>query len=68
MKQDHEVGRKTIGGFPGHEHFHPYGEQICFNCGRTLREIIAQGLLECDYDKESMTKAVEEIGKKLKKQ
>lgn len=45
IKQDlkeceHEIGYKTIGGFPGHEHTHPTGEQVCLKCGKTLKEIL----------------------------
>ena len=39
---EHEFGHKVIGGFPGHEHIHPTGYQICFNCGKTFEEILAQ--------------------------
>lgn len=36
----HEIGRKAIGGFPGHEHIHPTGEQLCLKCGKTLKELL----------------------------
>lgn len=38
---DHEIGRKVIGGFIGHEQIHPTGEQFCLNCGKTLKEILS---------------------------
>jgi transcription initiation factor IIE alpha subunit len=44
----HSIGFDSIGGFEGHEHFHITGEQKCFNCGRTLTEIIENKLIECD--------------------
>lgn len=37
----HEIGRKAIGGIPGHEHYHPTGNQLCLNCGRYLHEILS---------------------------
>lgn len=37
---DHEIGRKVIGGFPGHEHAHTMGPQVCLKCGKTLGELI----------------------------
>lgn len=39
---EHEFGHKVIGGFPGHEHIHPTGYQVCFNCGKTFKEILEQ--------------------------
>lgn len=41
-KCEHEIGRKAIGGFPGHEHIHATGEQICLRCGKTLKELLAE--------------------------
>ena len=37
---DHDMGYRTIGGFPGHEDVHPTGEQVCLKCGKTLSEIV----------------------------
>ncbi len=37
---EHEFGYKAIGGFSGHAHTHPTGKQICFNCGKTIDEIL----------------------------
>ena len=44
----HRIGRNVIGGFTGHEH---NGEQICLNCGRTLREIIEKRIIRCNEKK-----------------
>ena len=38
---EHEFGYNTIGGFPGHEHTHITGYQVCLNCGKTFREILS---------------------------
>ena len=38
---EHEFGYNTIGGFPGHEHIHATGYQVCLNCGKTFREIFS---------------------------
>jgi hypothetical protein len=40
----HEIGYHSIGGFPGHEHTHTTGEQYCFNCNKTLTEIISHAI------------------------
>jgi len=37
-----EIGREVIGGFLGHEHRHTSGEQLCLNCGMTLKEIMTK--------------------------
>lgn len=34
------IGHKYIGGFAGHEHSHPVGPQVCFDCEKTIQEII----------------------------
>lgn len=47
----HEIGYRSIGGFPGHEHIHTTGEQICLNCEKTLEEIIKKRLLDCKKGK-----------------
>jgi len=39
---NHEIGRKMIGGFPGHEHTHQTGTQLCLKCGKTLEELFKQ--------------------------
>lgn len=39
---NHEIGWKAMGGFPGHEHTHTIGEQVCLNCGKTLKDIYLQ--------------------------
>lgn len=38
--EDHDMGYRMMGGFPGHEHTHPTGPQVCLKCGKTLREIV----------------------------
>ena len=45
---DHEIGRRAIGGFPGHKHIHSTGDQFCFKCNKTLREIIEKKIVNCD--------------------
>lgn len=42
MECNHEIGRRVIGGFLGHEHTHPTGPQLCLKCGKTLDEISIQ--------------------------
>lgn len=53
---DHEIGYKTIGGFPGHEHVHHSGEQVCFKCGKTLREIVENARKE---EREKVSEIIE---------
>ena len=43
---DHEIGRQAMGGFPGHEHIHPTGNQFCFNCEKTLTQILQEAIQE----------------------
>lgn len=43
----HDIGRKAIGGFVGHEHVHSYGKQFCFNCGLSLEKIIKKSISDC---------------------
>ena len=45
-KCNHEIGRRAIGGFADHEYIHPSGEQICFNCNKTLADIIKEAKRE----------------------
>ena len=40
QKCDHLIGTRTIGGFPGHEHVHPSGPQVCFRCNKMLDELL----------------------------
>ena len=53
---NHQWGYRAIGGFPGHEHIHPTGGLICFNCGISLEKYIQS-------EKERLLKRVEEIVK-----
>lgn len=46
-KSTHEIGYRAIGGFAGHEHTHPTGEQVCLNCGKSLEEIIKKRIINC---------------------
>ncbi len=43
----HNIGFMGIGGFPGHEHVHPTGEQLCLKCGRNLEDIIKNKVVNC---------------------
>jgi len=49
----HEFGWKTLGGFPGHEHTHPIGNQICLKCGKTFIDIIS-------HEKQNLIKKIGE--------
>ena len=31
-----------LGGFPGHEHSHPAGPQVCLRCGKTLDDLLSE--------------------------
>lgn len=42
LECEHEIGRRAIGGFAGHEHTHPTGNQYCFNCGKYLKDILKE--------------------------
>lgn len=59
--EDHEFGWKTIGGFPGHEHEHPAGPQVCFRCGKTLPEITRAFALECVGEDEKVDRNAEAV-------
>ena len=59
LKIPHEIGRKAIGGFPGHPHIHPTGEQLCLNCSMSLKDIIEEKSLYCD--KNILKKTTEEM-------
>ena len=50
MKELHSIGQDCIGGFPGHEHIHPSGQQLCLKCGKTLHDIIDKRLFYCDEE------------------
>lgn len=38
------IGKKAIGGFPSHPHTHPVGSPYCFDCNKTVKEIIAEAI------------------------
>jgi hypothetical protein len=46
----HEIGRRAIGGFPGHECVHPAGPQLCLLCGKTLEELFEEARAEARKD------------------
>jgi len=66
-KPTHDIGRKAIGGFPGHEHVHPTGEQFCFGCGLSLEKIIKDRIVNCSGI-ESKWVTLKRKGKPTKKQ
>lgn len=53
---EHEIIRNAIGGFPGHEHIHPGGEQFCFNCKKTLNQIIKETRDEAEFELQNIQK------------
>ena len=62
-KCQHEIGRKAIGGFSGHEHIHRAGPQICLKCGKTLEELLAGFLIPTHAVPQP---GVEEVAKVIK--